>query len=454
MYQVVIAAGERFGLCFDELHNDSTTVKFAGRYAQARGRSIRGKRGPFITWGHSKDHRPDLKQLLYVLTTAKDGGVPVQFRAEAGNCNDSRTHVTSWEALCRVTKRKDFLYVADSKLCTEDALEHIDRHGGRFVTVLPRNRKEDKEFRAWVQDQAPAWELVWDRRHPRRAGGPRDRWHVLRAPLPSREGWPVIWVYSVLLQSRQAQARHDRMARAQQDLLALDRTCRGDRSRIRSPHEARRRADAILDRRHVQRYLTVTVTADDTHRFRQSRPGRPGPHTVYVRQSKRRWRVAWSVNEQAVAYDHMSDGMYPLLTNDRRLTPRQVLEAHKRQPTIEKRFQQAKSVLEIAPALLKNEGRIEALGLLFFFALLIQTLIERELRQAMQRADIRALPLYPEERLNRRPTAMQILRLFALPARHSLLAHDGRVIKIFYPKLTPIQSQVLELLGVPHMAYR
>ncbi|MFH1706999.1 MAG: hypothetical protein ABIF71_03660 [Planctomycetota bacterium] len=72
----------------------------------------------------------------------------------------------------------------------------------------------------------------------------------------------------------------------------------------------------------------------------------------------------------------------------------------------------------------------------------------------MQRADIHALPLYPEERLNRRPTAMQILRLFALPARHSLLALDGRIIQIFYPKLTPIQSQVLDLLGVPHMAYR
>lgn len=47
--EVVIAAGERFGLCFDELHNDSTTVKFTGRYTQARGRSIRGKRGHFIT---------------------------------------------------------------------------------------------------------------------------------------------------------------------------------------------------------------------------------------------------------------------------------------------------------------------------------------------------------------------------------------------------------------------
>ena len=31
---------------------------------------------PAITWGHNKDHRPDLKQLLYILTVSDDGGVP------------------------------------------------------------------------------------------------------------------------------------------------------------------------------------------------------------------------------------------------------------------------------------------------------------------------------------------------------------------------------------------
>jgi len=31
----------------------------------------------------------------------------------------------------------NFLYVADSKLCTREALKHIHEHGGRFITVLP-----------------------------------------------------------------------------------------------------------------------------------------------------------------------------------------------------------------------------------------------------------------------------------------------------------------------------
>ena len=58
----------------------------------------------------------------------------------------------------------------------------------------------------------------------------------------------------------------------------------------------------------------------------------------YVKKTKRHWAITWRLDEEAVAYDHRSDGMYPLLTNDKSLTALQVLEAHKRQPTVEKRF--------------------------------------------------------------------------------------------------------------------
>lgn len=148
--EIVIAAGERFSLCFEELHSDATTIKFTGQYLNAKGRSIRGKKAPFITYGRSKDRRPDLKQLMFILTTTKDGDVPVQFRSEAGNASDSRTHEETWDALVRATGRSDFLYVADSKLCGEEAMDYIDNHGGRFVTVLPGSRGEDKLFRKWI----------------------------------------------------------------------------------------------------------------------------------------------------------------------------------------------------------------------------------------------------------------------------------------------------------------
>ena len=76
---------------------------------------------------------------------------------------------------------------------------------------------------------------------------------------------------------------------------------------------------------------------------------------------------------------------------------------------------------------------------MYFFALLVQALIERELRGAMKRQQLKSLPIYPEERRCARPTTEQILRLFAHAQRHTL---------------TPRQQQVLELLGVPQRAFR
>jgi transposase len=451
--EVVVAAGERFSLSLEELHNDSTTVKFCGQYARAKGRSIRGKRAPFVTYGYSKDHRSDLKQLLFILTTASDGAVPVMFRCEAGNTSDSRTHEETWEALCRATGRCDFLYVADSKLCSQDAMEHIAKRGGRFLTVLPRNRLEDAEFREWIQANEPAWEKVVDRCNPRGKGLPRDRWYVFRAPLPSAEGWPVTWVYSSLLRLKHTQSRRERMAGAKQELSDLAAHHLGPRPRKRSRYEVLRQIDGILERNRVKRYIKVSLKSVSEHTYRQERPGRPGPDTRYVKKTKKCWMIEWSTDEEAVAYDHASDGMYPLLTNDRALTPRQVLEAHKRQPQVEKRFSQVKSVLEIAPVLLKNEGRVEALFFCYFLALLVCALIERGLRLAMEREGIPELPIYPEERLSSRPTSEQILRLFSLLDTHTLY-QNGEEVQVFSPELTDLQKQVLRLLDIPLESYQ
>jgi len=451
--EIVLAAVERFDLSLDELHNDSTTIRFSGQYAQAKGRSLRGKKAPWITYGHSKDHRPDLKQLLFILTATQDGGVPVQFRSEAGNHNDARTHEESWEALCRVSGSPTFLYVADSKLCGAGAMDYIHTRGGRFVTVMPRSRLEDQEFRQRIQEQEPEWETVWDRPHPRRKGGLRDRWFVWKYPLPSREGWPVVWVYSELLRHRKARSRRERIARAEQELSDLARQHREGRPRKKARQEVWSLITSILQAHRVQRYLTVTLEPLEEHTYRQSRRGRPGPNTTYVRTTKRRWHIHWQLDEAAIAYDFKSDGMYPLLTNDASLTPRQVLEAHKRQPTIETCFRQAKTVHEIAPVLLKNEGRIEALFFLYFVALLVQALMARDLHRAMAREQIDALPLYPEERMTRRPTAEQILRLFSLVQRSRLYRNEHEV-QLFPPELTDLQLEVLNLLNVPRTAYR
>ena len=450
---VVVDAAQKFGFDFRELHNDSTTVSFTGQYRGAKGRRIRGRRGPWVTYGFSKGHRPDLKQLLFILTTTADGGVPVQFRCEDGNTADVTTHLETWRVLKQVSGRSDFLYVADSKLCDTLTMETIEKEGGRFVTVLPRSRREDSEFREWIQSHDPPWEKAWDRPNPRGKDLPRDIWQVFKYDLPSREGWPVILVYSTLLALHQQNSRRNRLERVRQDLEDFQERLAGPRPRYRSRREAQEKAEAIVKGRGVTRYLHVKVSQRKEHRFRQESSGRPGAKTRYRRLTRERLSLEWELDTKAIDYDKKSDGMYPLLTNDRDLTPLQVLEVHKRQPTIEKRFSQVKSVLEIAPVFLKNEGRIEAFFLVYFLGLLVQALVERELRQAMKKEKINSLPIYPEERASSRPTAEQVFRLFSLTER-AVLLKNKKVVQVFKPELTDLQKQILELLGLPKSAYR
>ncbi len=100
--------------------------------------------------GKNKDHRPDLKQLLYNLTVTADGAAPIVFGVENGNVTDDKTHQSTWDLVCRIVGSSDFLYVADSKLATRGNMSYIVNRGGRFLSVLPRSGAEDREFRRRV----------------------------------------------------------------------------------------------------------------------------------------------------------------------------------------------------------------------------------------------------------------------------------------------------------------
>jgi transposase len=147
-----------------------------------------------------------------------------------------------------------------------------------------------------------------------------------------------------------------------------------------------------------------------------------------------------------------ADGVFPLITNDRQMSAEEVLRAYKRQPVIEKRFSQFKSDFHVAPVYLKEISRIEALLCVYFMALLIQTLIERELRSAMAEAQLDSLPLYPESRPCRRPTTRRVIDVMESLCRHRLIKADGMT-QDLYTDPTPIQSQLMKLFRMQPLTY-
>ena len=449
--ELVLGAIAEFEVDCTQLHNDSTSITVHGAYRSADGHQSAGRPAPRVCHGHNKDHRPDLKQLLWILTVSADGAVPLAHRLADGNLTDDRTHIQTWEGLRALVGRADFLYVADCKLCTREQMGHLDAGGGRFVTVLPKSRKEDGFLRDWVQATTPEWSEA-ERKNGKRSDDPDQVWWTAPAPIPSAEGYRIVWVRSSPKIGRDAQARQERIERGLKALSRLQAKLAGPKSRLRTRQAVEQAAAAALAKAGAERWIGFTLTETVEETYRQEKRGRPGKDTRYRKHTTASFELRFAVNATTVAYDAHTDGCFPLISNDRRLTDPELLAAYRYQPNLEKRHHLLKSVQEATPVLLKSPERIEALFCCHFIALLCCCLIERELRQAMAGEGIGELPLFPEQRACKAPSAARTLELFSGLARHRLYS-NGRHLKDFPPELKPLQAQVLELLGVPAAAY-
>jgi transposase len=449
---VVVAAVRAYHVRLDQLHNDSTTVSFAGKYLQAKGHKVRGKPTLRITYGHSKARRPDLKQLLYELTVSNDGAIPVHYQVHDGNKTDDQTHRKTWDILKELTGRADFLYVADSKLCTETNLRHIADHGGTFITVLPKTRREEQAFRDWIQTHDVPWKALWSRRNSRGQSKPKDVYRGYESQQGSAEGFRIFWYHSSEKQRQDQLERQDKLDRVDRALQALRDRLGSKRTRLRTREHVDKLIEEILLPTGTHAWIDVQVIEKDESRYRQSRPGRPGPKTTYQRRLRHRLDFTWTHRQDKIAYDAKMDGIFPLITNAKALSVRRVLRIYKRQPRIEKRHEQLKSVHDVAPQYLKGPARIEALLCVFFLALLLDALMEREVRRNMRKQKIKSLPLYPEQRDCRFPTTDRILELFEGVQVHRL-HKKGADQTIFAPKLSVLQTQILQLLGVKGTRY-
>ena len=450
--RLVLDAVETFDIDLDRLHNDSTSIKLSGSYDQADGHERGGKPTPAVVYGFSKDHRPDLQQLVWILTVTADGAVPIAFRVADGNTADVTTHIDTWDALVALTGRTDFLYTADSKLASFDNVAHIHARGGRFLSVLPASRKEDGVFRDWVVTNTPVW-VEAQRRPTRDAEHPEDVLSTYQDHLPSADGHRIIWIHSTGKARRDAHRRHQAIARAIAQIDALNVRLSSPRCRIKTAVAAETEAREAIAEVNATRWVNIHVETDTVESFRQTKRGRPGPNTAYKKVLTTTLRVRFSVDEDQVAHDAASDGMWPLITNDRDMSAAELLDAYKWQPNLEKRHAQLKGTQLVAPMWLRDPARIEGLLTCHFIAMLISSLIERTIRQAMAQAGLDELSLYPEDRGCTAPTTARILEIFTSVARHELTTPDGQVLRTFQPELTALQRQVLDLLDIPATVY-
>jgi len=444
MTELVTTVVERFALELPRIHNDSTTVKAYGDYPGKSASGLALKRG------HSKDHRPDLKQLVFSLSISADGAVPVHHKVYAGNRTDDTTHIETWNTVRKIAPASDFLYVADSKLCTDEQLHYIANRGGRAITIIPETWAEVAAFKAQLRTTRKAKQEIW-----RRTSADDDEQSEYFSVFvgeyyTEKRGYRIHWIYSSEKRKRDRLSREQRLRKAETALMALN--AKLNTRKLKDKANIETAAGAIVDSYQVKGLLRLEIgTSREDYRVKVGK-GRPGKNARYETKIRTIHTLTWTRDTQALKVESRLDGIFPLLSTDTTLSAKEVLQAYKYQPRLEKRFSQFKSIHNAAPLLFKNITRVEANMFLFFVALIIQALIEREVRKKMNEEGRKALNIYPEEREAAHPTTNKMLDRFEPLSTYSLIENE-QVVEEFKDDLTEMQKLLLSYLDISEEEY-
>ncbi|WP_194235868.1 IS1634 family transposase, partial [Streptomyces sp. CB01881] len=412
-----------FGIDTAQIHWDMTSMSLFGAYEDQE------EGFPQVRYGHPKDRRVDLKQIQAGLAVTRDGGIPLFHRVYDGGAGEVAQVVGAMNALRKTAERKDFLLVADSKLVSHPNITALLDAKVDFIAPLPAAQVKADVYAALDLHSARPVDYVNDRDRERNTpADQRESYrvledvHVMTGPRKSDPQHRLrrILVHSTGNAKGQQAARAKRLARAAEDLEKLQRSAGGRFYNTAAKVEAR--IGVIAKTRRVASCLRTGVTVDSD--------GRPS--------------LAWHFDQDILDTEAAADGWYALVT---RLTPEQadaaeVLKRYKGQGVVERRYNDFKGPLAVAPIFLEHNRRIAALITVICLALLVFCLIERQVRQALG-PDRTMGGLYPDNR-KVRPTGRMILyHLDSLMLRPGT-ATSPPVILIN----RGVQAHLLELLGI------
>lgn len=420
---VAMRAYEHFGLSAPSLHLDSSSISVTGNYAAP----LDDMATVSITYGYSKDHRPDLKQFLVHLMCSNDGDVPLFLRIGDGNESD-RAVFAHLMAEFRQQWHLDSIYVADAALYSQANLATLGSL--QWVSRVPLTLQT---ARRWV-DELEA-DALMPSGHPGYTvtevesdyGGVPQRWVVVESDARRQSDLKQL-TQQLNQQQQQAQTQ---LRRLQQQTFA----CAADARQ--AAHQL-----AVQWRWHQLTGLTIHPEAH------YAQPGRPATGQS---PSHYRYRVQAEIERRptVVAAAQRRAGRFILATNvldTNQLAAAQVLTIYKEQQAPERGFRFLKDPLFFTSRVfLKTPSRVAALALVMGFALMVYTLAQRQLRQALA-AQQETLP----NQLGK-PTAKPTLRwiFMCFQAVHLIQIDQHRQVA----NLTDTRAKILRFFGAACQKY-
>jgi transposase len=430
---------EEFGITVTSAHSDTTTASVYGAYA---GQSSQDD-GISITFGYSKKHRADLKQLVWSLSVSSDSAFPLFQQAYDGNTADVDTYREQWQHLIDLLGHRDFLFVADSKLLSKENMVFLQTHEGRFLAPVPMYASYNTLFEEALETHPVETLLPYKQRLNRGFEVPCSITHE-----DDTYEFRFLIFYDAGLFARKSQSLTQRLDRTASALEAL----RGklNRYQLKTRDAIDAACAAILKKYQTAEFLSVTVTNEPQTTYKYAKPGRPAPGDERIESITDHFDLMVSRDEQAIEEARCRCGYYALMTNvpQEELSLADAMREQKEQYKSEHTNRRAKSAYALEPICLQTPTRIEAFLFLFKIVLQLLVLMERTVRKNIADRDRGLDHFLPNRKDVRNPTAEAILKEFQYLAVGTVTLPDGSSWN-FVSELTALQRDLLELLEIP-----
>jgi transposase len=437
--QCALKAAHKSDISFDVLRYDTTSRNVSGDYVQNKDSSAFS-----MKYGYSKDKRPDLKQFV-IGALCIDKAVPVFASFEDGNASDKKLNYNVLSMLSKSLikdekKLKNAIYVADAALVSKENLEILK--DTLFVTRLPANYKALEKVVEKAIHANNFKDVGVLAETPASSKQPRASYRVAEEEITLHsKKYRAIIVQSSTHDKRRMKRLENEKKKSLKETKAfikkeatIEYACQKDASEA-----AKRIMKKTFPFHKIQAQVIQQV------KYAKGRPSKTKPRQIkelnYVIETK------IVEDSESIERKKLLLSCFVLLSNvpksgEQAKKPSELLKIYKEQHGIERNFSFLKDPMIVNSLFLKNENRIEALGLILLISLLVWRLMERNMRKFIEKKKIELVGL--DKKKTKRPTSYMITIHFMFV----LVIKIGKRWRLAKP-LTPIQKSYLAALDVP-----
>jgi len=413
--EISMKASRHFTLDAGHLHFDTTSVSLHGDYDayQNETEHIIG-----IKYGHSKDHRPDLKQFM-ISSLCIEGGVPLLGAVLSGNTSDKKANNTELTRVASLMKKhgldpKAHVYIADSAMVNKDNLQAIQDKAQPFITRLGAVYNEEQhaiEAAFEANDWTEVGVLAQKPDPSKKRQSARYKIAETTVTLYGTE-YRAIVVHSTAHDKRrtkklekQLKADQATYEKLQNKLSKTSFACEPDALQ----HAGQLKKDSGL--KHHD--LHTSIHAEPV--YAKGRPPKNGPRKIKAMRYHIQAQI--SPREQDIQNLRERSGCFVLISNlpadqneEHAHSGTEILKAYKEQYGIENNFRFLKDPIIVNDTFLKKAERIEALGFILLISLMLWNLIQLIIRRHIKKHNKTILGW--DNKQTHAPTTMMVLHYF------------------------------------------